>query len=145
MQSTPPVRPLPEQPIPVWAGLFLVIGVILNGFSFFSSLYLLFNETARLAAQISVIGIGLSMALYLATIVLAVIAWKGSRKAIIAFLTLNTISMGLLVFNNVYLGLTKDLGDETFDNWKDVVRGLFLIVWYLYYFTRNTQKAYFSK
>jgi hypothetical protein len=123
----------------------LIIGVVLNGFTFFSSLYLLLDETARLAAQSSELAIGLGMALNLATIVLAVIAWKGSRKAIIAFLTLNTISMGLLVINGVYLGLTKDLGDETFDNWKDVARGLFLIVWYLYYFTRVQQKAYFSK
>lgn len=85
------------------------------------------------------------MALNFAVIVLAIIAWKGSRRILTWFLVLNTMYMGLLVFNNVYAGLTSNLGEDTFKNWWDVIRGLLIIALYLYYFNRDDQKAYFSK
>ncbi|MEA5077859.1 MAG: hypothetical protein VB013_04740 [Anaerolineaceae bacterium] len=144
MQSIPPARPLPKQPIPVWAGLFLVLAMFNCGASIIASLFILLKPSALASAGVSIWNYLFSVLLSIAIIVFAILAWKGNRRAKNTFLVLYCVFLGLIAINNLLGAFGLINGADIANSWMRVVRNLFLLGWYLYYFNRDAPKMYFS-
>jgi len=145
MQNPPPYHPLPKQPIPVWAGLFLVLAMFNCGASIIAALIVLIKPGALASTGVSILNFLFSVLLSIAIIVFAILAWKGKRRAKNTFLVLYCVFLGLIALNNFLAAIGLINGVDITNSWMRVVRNLFLLGWYLYYFNRDAPKTYFSE
>jgi hypothetical protein len=121
------------------------MGLFAGALPLVSVLVWFFSEPAQSVLEISLFDLVLSTVLGLSIIVSAVGAWRGNKRARIAFLILVTLHYGILACNNLEIALSG-LVDESrqLRAWTRMCRNIVWIGICWWYFSSKRAKPFYG-